>query len=75
MAWLTPPAPAFNTHYFANANLGQTNLLLTQRTLPAPAFATHFFPNSVRQGHWPHNTLTVPIGGGGAGAAPAGYAT
>lgn len=74
MAWLTPPAPVYNAHTMG-LNLGQTNMLYTQFQTPAPAHASHLFPNSVTQGEWPHNTLTVPIGGGGAGAAPVGYAT
>lgn len=74
MAWLTPPAPAFSAHT-TGLNLGQTNLLYTQRTTPAPAHLSHFYPNQVFQTPWPHNTLTVPVGGSGAGAAPAGYAT
>lgn len=80
MAWLTPPAAAFLAHP-TPLNLGQTNLLYAgavPRPLEAFLYGTHHrFANinGVTPGHWPHNTLTVPIGGGGAGAAPAGYAT
>lgn len=75
MAWLVLALnPATKS---IGLNMGQTNLNLTFRAPPeqlSPNFQTRTFPNSVTQGQWPHDTLTVPIGGGAA-AAPVGYAT